>query len=193
MVGREAAEALADDGYVVLAGVVPEPACRAALRLLNLEIRQRGLSAEEISACQGTTFFPHLRWEPAILDLFPPAAAELLGLRDDDEQAEPQLLLRFPDPAQVWPPVAHVDSPPAWAGDRRYKGIVGVPLTPAGPDDGTVFVWPGSHRGAGAPPRLVPLEAGDALVMHPLLGHSGTLNLGPQVRYSVYFRPLEAP
>jgi hypothetical protein len=192
-VGKRPAEAFADDGYVVLVDAVPEPVRRAALRLLNLEIRSLGLTAEEIASCQHATFFPHLRRDPTIMDLFPTAAADLLGLREDDELAEPQLLLRFPDHKQDWPLEAHVDSPPEWAGDRRYKGIVGVALTPAGPEDGTVFVWPGSHRGAQAPPHAVPLQAGDALVMHPALAHAGSLNLGPYVRYSVYFRPLGTP
>ena len=191
MVGPLAVQTFADDGYLVLPRVVPECARRAALRLLNLEIRNRGLSAEEIISCQHATFFPDLRCHPVIQELFPPAAADLLGLPEGAELAQPQLLLRFPDPEQEWPPQAHVDSPPEWAGGRRYLGIVGIALTPAGPEDGTVFVWPGSHRGVDREPQAVPLDEGDAIVMHPALGHSGSLNLGPNIRYSVYFRPLE--
>ena len=198
MVGKRAVEtlaphasALAADGYVVLPQVVPEATRRAALRLLNMAIRDRGLSADEIASCQHATFFPDLRRHPVIRQLFPEAAAELLRLPEAAELAEPQLLLRFPDAEQDWPPVAHVDSPPEWAGGRRYLGIVGIALTAAGIDEGTVMVWPGSHRGVDASPAAIPLGAGDAIVMHPLLGHSGSLNLGPNIRYSVYFRPLE--
>jgi ectoine hydroxylase-related dioxygenase (phytanoyl-CoA dioxygenase family) len=36
----------------------------------------------------------------------------------------------------------------------------------------------------------VELQAGDAVVMHPQLGHTGTLNLGPTIRPAIYFRLL---
>ncbi|HMC68457.1 MAG TPA: phytanoyl-CoA dioxygenase family protein, partial [Mycobacteriales bacterium] len=60
-----------------------------------------------------------------------------------------------------------------------------------GERDGTPHVWPGSHRGGRTgDPVPVPLEAGDALIMHPALEHSGSLNLGPTIRCAVYFRLL---
>jgi ectoine hydroxylase-related dioxygenase (phytanoyl-CoA dioxygenase family) len=126
--------------------------------------------------------------------VLPPQAAQLLGWTDGDEWAEPQLLLRFPDPDATWPLHSHVDAAPEWAHGRRYKGIVGVALTDAGPQDGTVHVWSGSHRGAvGGEPVPVPLRAGDAIVMHPALEHCGSLNLGPTIRAAIYFRLLTAP
>lgn len=181
---------LAADGYVVVRRAVEPAAVGAALRLLNLAIRRHGLSAEEIAACQQATFFPHLRWEPEVWAVLPPVAAELLGFRAGDEWAEPQLLLRFPDEEQPWPPQPHVDEPPPWAGGRTYRGVVGVALTPAEAGEGAPCVWPGSHHGDPGAQRAVPLEAGDALVMHPGLAHSGSLNLGAKVRSAVYFRLL---
>jgi ectoine hydroxylase-related dioxygenase (phytanoyl-CoA dioxygenase family) len=32
------------------------------------------------------------------------------------------------------------------------------------------------------------MEAGDALLMHPALGHAGTLNEGATIRTAIYFR-----
>jgi hypothetical protein len=179
------------DGYVVLPQAVGPDALRSALRMLNLSIRRHGLTAEEIAACQSATFFPHLRWEPEVWGVLPPDAAEILGFAEGDEWAEPQLLLRFPDEDLDWPLESHVDTAPPWAAGRRYKGIVGVALTAAGPEDGTPYVWVGSHRGeTPASPAPVPLQAGDAIVMDPRLAHSGSLNKGPTTRFAIYFRLL---
>jgi hypothetical protein len=159
--------------------------------MLNLAIRRHGLTAEEIAECQSATFFPHLRWEPEVWACLPAAAGEVLGMAEGDEWAEPQLLLRFPDEPSDWPLEPHIDQAPPWAHGRRYKGIVGVALTPAGPEDGTPYVWVGSHRAqVTADPVPVPLEAGDAIVMDPRLAHSGSLNRGPNTRFAIYFRLL---
>ncbi|HEU5033496.1 MAG TPA: phytanoyl-CoA dioxygenase family protein [Mycobacteriales bacterium] len=187
------ATSLETDGYVVLRRAVAPDAVAAALRLLNLAIRRYGLSSQEIVQCQEATFFPHLRWEPEVWGALPPGAAEALGWQEGDEWAEPQLLLRFPDEPQEWPLQPHIDAIPPWAGGRSYRGIVGVALTTSGEQDGCVHVWPGSHHGDNRrPPTPVPLEAGDALIMHPQLEHSGSLNLGPSIRTSIYFRLLGA-
>jgi hypothetical protein len=183
-------DALERDGYVVIVDAIQESVRIAALRLLNLAIRTWGLSAEEIHQCQSTTFFPHLRWEKEIWSVLPSMAADLLGWQDGDQWTEPQILLRFPDPDEPWPLAPHVDEPPGWAAGRTYRGIIGVALSPAGPKEGAPWVWPGSHQGRRADPRAVSLGAGDALVMHPELAHSGALNLSPNVRYAVYFRLL---
>jgi hypothetical protein len=187
------ATSLETDGYVLLPQAVDAAAVEAALRLLHLAIRRHGLTVEEIATCQESTFFPHLRWEPEVWGVLPPSAAEALGWTEGDEWAEPQLLMRFPDEDQPWPLMPHVDQTPPWAGGRTYRGIVGVALTRAGERDGTPHVWPGSHRGGRTgDPVPVPLEAGDALIMHPALEHSGSLNLGPTIRCAVYFRLLTA-
>jgi hypothetical protein len=185
---HQARRSLENDGYVVLRQAVPPGAVAAALRLLGLAIRREGLTAEQIAAWQQATFFPHLRWEPALWEVLPDTAAELLGWQQGDDWAEPQILLRFPDEEQPWPLEPHVDTVPPWARGQRYRGIVGVALTDAGPQDGVACVWPGSHLGQQRPVTPVPLRAGDALVMHPLLGHCGTLNLGSTTRTAVYFR-----
>lgn len=185
--------ALDEDGFVVVRNAVSPDRVETCLRRLNLAIREHGLTAGEILACQHATFFPHLRWEPEIWAALPDDAAELLGWEEGDDWAVPQLLLRFPDPVADWPPESHVDeAPPEFP--HGYKGIVGVAITSASARDGAPRVWRGSHRGEMHPePEAVELGPGDALVMHPKLAHSGALNLGPTVRYAVYFRLARGP
>ena len=178
-------------GYVVWRQLIPLEAIERSLRLLNLEIVRRGLTPEEIYHCGHSTFFPHLRWEPDILALRA-LVEELLQPAPDEQWADAQLLLRFPDEAEEWPLAPHVDDLPPWAGDRAYKAIAGVPLSPSAANNGCLVVWPGSHLGRDGSPTRVELEPGDVVVMHPALQHSGTLNTGGSVRYAVYFRLLTA-
>lgn len=178
-----------DQGFEVWRNVIPPAAIERSLRVLNLEIVRRGLTPEEIVRCGGSTFFPHLRWEPDILALRAPIEARLPP-DPDEEWADAQLLLRFPDEAEDWPLAPHVDDLPPWAGGRSYRAIFGVPLSPSAAANGCLVVWPGSHLGQGAPPLHVELDPGDVVVMHPELQHSGTLNSGGTVRYAVYFRLL---
>ena len=183
-------QTLEDEGYVVLRGAVEPGNVKTALRRLNLAIRQHGLSTDDIWTCQLATFFPHLRWEPEIWAALPPMAAELLGWQEGDDWGDPQLLLRFPDEEQPWSFEPHVDTLPPGQEHRSYRGIVGVALTTARAEDGVVCVWPRSHRGEESVMTPVELEAGDAIVMHPQLGHTGSLNLGPTIRTAIYFRLL---
>ena len=175
------------DGYVVLRSAVAPDAVSVVVRRLNMAIRHHGLTPEEIAEWQTTGFFPHLRWEPEVWAVLPPAAPELLGWEEGDQWGDPQLLLRFPDEQQDGPE-PQVVQPPRWASDRSYRGVVSVALTTAGESDGVAHVWPRSHLGEEHPMTPVPLSAGDALVMQPGLGHTGALNLGPTVRMAVYFR-----
>lgn len=181
---------LDEQGYVVLQQAAQPAAVRSALRKVNMAIRHHGLSAEQIAEWQLGTFFPHLRWEPEIWGVLPPQAAELLGWREGDDWGDPQILLRFPDEEQPWSFEPHVDALPPGKEHLSYRGIVGVALTDAGERDGVACVWPRSHVGEPGQMTPVPLRAGDALVMHPQLGHTGTLNLGPTVRTAIYFRLL---
>jgi hypothetical protein len=174
---------LGSAGYAVLRGAVPQPAVDAALRRIHLDLLHNGLSAEQIAEYHEVkVWFPHLRWEPeivALLETIPPA------LRTG-ELCDPQILLHLPDEAAEWPLEPHTDRTPPWAGERRYRLVVGVALTPGHDANGGLVVWP--FDGAG--PVAVPLEPGDAVAMHPDLGHSGTLNRSGSIRYAVYFRFL---
>ncbi|MDP9441284.1 MAG: phytanoyl-CoA dioxygenase family protein [Actinomycetota bacterium] len=183
---------LCGPGFGVFRQVVASDLVESAVRLLNLEIVRSGLTPTEIARCSQSTFFPHLRWDPDVLEIRTPVE-RLVAPRPGEEWAEAQLLLRFPDEAQDWPLTPHVDGLPPWAQDRCYRAIVGVALSPSKGCDGCVAVWPGSHAGRPDDPRLVELEPGDVVVMHPALRHSSTLNTGGRVRYAIYFRLLTAP
>lgn len=178
-------------GYVVLHRLVAPGVVDSVLRLLNLEIVRRGLSASEIGECSQSTFFPHLRWEPEILSLRA-KIEQVVSPRTGEQWADAQLLLRFPDEAPEWPLVSHVDALPPWATDRSYRAIVGAALSSSKQADGCLAVWPRSHLGADSRPTPVELSAGDVVIMHPALRHSGTLNMGGTVRYAIYFRLLHA-
>jgi ectoine hydroxylase-related dioxygenase (phytanoyl-CoA dioxygenase family) len=186
----ETRRVLYDQGYVVLPQAVEPAAVATALRRLNLAIREHGISAEQIAQWQLATFFPHLRWEPELWGALPPAAAELLGWQEGDTWGDPQILLRFPDADQPWTLEPHTDTLPPGQEHRAYRGIVGVALTRSHAQDGTICVWPRSHVGESEPMTPIDLEAGDAIVFHPELGHTGSLNLGETVRTALYFRLL---
>ncbi len=183
---RDAVERrLARDGFVVLNAAVPQHAAERALRCLHLDLLRRGLTATQIADWHAAKcWFPHLRWEPAILallDHLPQALRE-------GTLCEPQILLHLPDEAEEWPTEPHTDQPPPWADGRAYCSIVGVALSPARAANGGLIVWP--FHGDGPVP--VELATGDAVVMHPRIGHSGGLNREGMIRYCVYFRFLDS-
>jgi ectoine hydroxylase-related dioxygenase (phytanoyl-CoA dioxygenase family) len=174
---------------VTVRAVIPAAVRAALLRRLNLEITRVGLTPEEIARCSLGTFFPHLRWEPEVVAVRD-ALEELLQPAPGSEWADAQLLLRFPDEAEDWPLEPHVDQEPDWAGERRYVVVAGVALSQAHEIDGALSVWPGSHLGQDEGARLVELDPGDVILMHPELRHCSTLNRGATIRYATYFRLL---
>ncbi len=191
------------DGYTVLRQAVPQEKVRAALRMILMRIRHQGLTVAEIEQGTLSGFFPDLRQRDEILDLYPNGADWFCRWAPRDALADPQILLRFPDEQQPWTLQPHRDTLPDWASPgSRYRAIIGVALTDCGRYDGALHVWPGSHgyhcyctdktncRGPLGEAIPVPLAAGDAVVMHPDLGHSGSLNLGHTIRAAVYFRVL---
>jgi hypothetical protein len=163
-------------------GVVPTALVDDALRLLHVDLLQRGASAAELSEwLWGAHWFPHLRHAPAITalaDALPPSWRS--GARCD-----PQILLQFPHIGPVPDVTFHLDQEPDWAGVRRYRRIVGVPLTPWRDDNGGLIVKLPSG------PRSVKLDPGDAVMMSPHVLHSGGINRTGAIRYGVYFRWLE--
>lgn len=169
-------------GYEVRRGVVPVALVDDALRILHLDLLSRGASAQQLSEwLWGAHWFPHLRYEPAIVAL----ADALPEDWQTGTRCDPQILLQFPHSGPVPEVTFHVDQEPAWAEDRRYRRIVGVPLTRWHRANGGLLVKTGDEVTA------VELEPGDAVAMAPDLLHSGGINTTGSVRYSVYFRWLE--
>jgi ectoine hydroxylase-related dioxygenase (phytanoyl-CoA dioxygenase family) len=179
----------ADAGFVVRRAAVPLELTDAVARRLNREISQRGLTTDEIASGARGTFFPHLRWEPEVLAI-QHSLAELVSATETEQWADPQLLLRFPDDTVHGQPWAHLDEPPPWADGRTYRIIAGVALNRSSSVDGCLAVWPRSHLTERSEPCLVELQAGDVVLLHPMLWHAPTLNVGSWIRYAVYFRLL---
>ena len=176
-------EATLTRGYEVLRSVVPRDALEGALRHIHLDIVRRGLAVDAISEWLWSAhWFPHLKWDPPIVALVEHLPPELR----EGQLCDPQILLHPPDDCDEQPLQPHVDQEPEWANGRRYRRIVGVPLSPAYRENGGLVVWP---FGDGDPVAL-DVEPGDVVVMDPALPHTSGLNREGGIRYVVYFRYL---
>jgi hypothetical protein len=168
--------------FEVARGVVPQERIDDALRLLHLDLLERGASAEELSGwLWGLHWFPHLREREEILALAETLPQEWRAGRP----CEPQILLQFPHVGPEPEIAFHLDQEPPWAGTRTYLRIVGVPLSPWRRDNGGLLVKTAEG------PAPVEADPGDAIMMSPDLPHSGGVNLTGALRYGVYFRWLE--
>lgn len=127
-----------------------------------------------------------------------------------------QIALRFPQPgAPARDPYPHIDGMPGplngvAAGTLyTFTALAAVFLSDVpGTFQGNFTVWPGTHqllqahfRAHGTaellqgfprvpmpPPRQLIVQAGDVLLAHHALAHGAAPNLGPHVRYAVFFR-----
>ena len=127
-----------------------------------------------------------------------------------------QIALRFPQEiAAPRDPHPHIDGMPGplngvTAGTiYHFTALAAVFLSDVtAPFEGNFTVWPGTHqtlashfaahgtdellRGfppiAMPPPRQLTARAGDALLAHYQLAHGAAPNVGPHVRYAVFFR-----
>jgi hypothetical protein len=175
---------LATGTFRVARGVVPLDRVDAVLRMLHLDLLEKGPSAETLSEwLWDTHWFPHLRYREEIMRLAEALPAEWRG----GSLCDPQILLQFPHKGPEPEITFHLDQEPEWADGRRYERIVGVPLTPWRRDNGGLLVQ-GEDE-----PVAVELEPGDAVMMTPDLPHSGGINLTGSIRYGIYFRWLEEP
>jgi hypothetical protein len=170
-------------GYEVVRNAVPRERIDAALRLLHVDMLERGIDAGELSEwLWGMHWFPHLRFRDEIS-----ALAEALPERwQTGTRCEPQILLQFPHAGDDEPEITyHLDQEPDWADGRRYVRIVGIALSEWTRANGGLVV----KAADGAEP--VELAAGDAVMMAPDQLHSGGVNHTGAIRYGVYFRYLE--
>jgi len=171
-------------GFAVLRKAVPPAAVESVLRHIHLDLVRNGLDAETLGGwLWGAHWFPHLRWDPEIVEL----ASYLPESLREGEMCDPQILLQPPDADGDQEITSHVDQEPDWAEGRRYRAIVGFALTPAHEGNGGLIVWPFDTD----EPEPLELETGDAVVMHPRLPHSSGLNREGAIRYAVYFRFVE--
>lgn len=173
-------------GWNVYHGIIADSLIQGALRLINRDIFRRGLLPDEVAHYYtDSAWFPWLREEPEIIAI----ERALPSLLRTGELTEPQILLHLPDAVNDhWPLVTHVDKEPAWAGDRKYKRIVGVALTRSHIEDGGLMVEPLDGSGG---LRAVELDPGDVICFNPLLPHTSGMNRRGTIRYALYFRYLE--
>lgn len=173
---------LTTTSHEVRRSLIPSDLIDAALRLLHLDLLERGASAETLGEwLWGTSWFPHLNYDPAVM-----ALAE--SLPDDWRSgtiADPQILLQFPHSGPQPEITFHTDQEPPWAQGRRYVRIVGVPLSPWRLRNGGLLI----ELDDGTLP--VEIDPGDAVMMAPDLPHSGGVNLTGSIRYGIYFRWLQ--
>ena len=170
--------------YRVERGVVPQDRIDAVLRMLHLDLLERGASARELSEwLWATHWFPHLNYRDEITAL----ADHLPDDWRTGTICDPQILLQFPHVGPEPEITFHTDQEPAWAEGRRYERIVGIPLSPWRRENGGLLVQ------AEDGPQPVEIDPGDAVMMTPDLPHSGGVNLTGAIRYGVYLRWLEDP
>jgi hypothetical protein len=145
-------------------------------------------------------------------------AEAAIGIGKMRAPGEAQIALRFPSLLGTGagsPAVPHIDGisspgngvPPGTL--FHFTALAAVFLSQVDqPDRGNLTVWPGSHRRIEAylrthgptaivdrfpdldlgPSHAVRAQPGDALLAHYALAHGIAPNLGPDVRYAVFFR-----
>jgi len=153
----EQREALLEDGYATVPGVVPAAPLAAALRAINHSLGQ-GLPPADLPVFRSRSFCPELQRAPVILDLLraTPAwllAESLLGEGRVEAARSGQIALAFPQTEPAAAPYPHLDglhtpTNGVPAGEvRSFTLLVGVILSDVtAPGAGSLTVWPGSHR-----------------------------------------------
>jgi hypothetical protein len=156
---RFQAQAMYEQGYVVIPGVVPRVMVDAALRAVNANLGQ-GIDPEKVPIYQSRSFCPELQSAAVMTDLFNATPARALvesfvGEGNLRPVGGAQIALRFPRDAD----------PPSRLGghlDGMYSPLNGVAAgtisnftmlavillsdVPA-PWSGNFTVWPGTHHG----------------------------------------------
>jgi hypothetical protein len=165
-------------GVTIYRGVIPHELAKDALRRLQLDVVQHGLKPKELAEWATTTAFPHLRWEPEVIELRDYMQAAVMD--GYVEWCEPQIIYRFPDAATVWPIRFHIDE--AIDGEQ-FGGIYAVPLTRSSREDGCLMIP--ANEGDRA---YIEADVGDVLSIHPGQPHAAGLNTGASIRAAIYYR-----
>jgi ectoine hydroxylase-related dioxygenase (phytanoyl-CoA dioxygenase family) len=206
------------DGYVQVRGLIPPPRIEAALRAINRSLGERGLPPDRIKEMKARTFCPEIAAAPELLELYEATPARALAEAAIGRVRAPdsaQIALRFPQSPPTTGPTPHIDG--MYSPDNgvaagtifHFTALIGIFLSDVTrPDGGNLTVWPGSHQALTSyfkehgpetllqgwppvslePPRPLTGRAGDVVLAHYCLAHGVTPNLGPDVRYAVYFR-----
>ncbi len=150
---------LLENGFTLLRGAVAPPLVDNAVQTINHRLGQ-GFSSDELVKWSAQTFFPELRDQPVITDLFNASGVRetlegLLGQGNVSRAGGGQLALRFPREVGTTPqdPRPHIDgvyTPTNGVPQgtlSSFTALVAVFLTDVSRDFGGNFsVWPRSHR-----------------------------------------------
>src|SRR4051794_4815830 len=103
--------------YEVVRRTIPKERIEDALRLLHVDMMERGIDQEELGEwLWAMHWFPHLRHREEISVL----AEALPAAWRSGTICEPQILLQFPHVGHQEPDISfHLDKEPDWAQDRR--------------------------------------------------------------------------
>lgn len=150
-------QALSQDGYLVLPGLVPEKLTNVALRAINHSVGT-GMDPKDVPTFRANSYCPELRNSPPIIDLLHKTplwkiAESLVGRGKLRLAGPPQIALRFPameTPGELHPHLDGMYSP----NNRVRKGTIQSFTMLAGvflsniPNNfwGNFCVWPGTHR-----------------------------------------------
>jgi hypothetical protein len=170
-------------GWEIRPAVVDRERVDAVLRTLNLDMLRHGWDAPTLSDWLWSAhWFPHLKWGPAVVAL----ADALPDEWCTGERCDPQIVLQFPHSGPLPAITTHVDQSPTWAHGRRYRRVVGVPLTRWTRRNGGLLLE--ELDGSLFAPEL---EPGDAVLLGPDQPHTPGVNVTGEIRYGVYYRWLE--
>ena len=151
-------QAIFEEGYVHVRGVVPRVMVNAALRAINSSLGE-GMNKEDLPRFRAQSYCPELQSTPVISDLVnkTPAwslAESVIGEGKIKPVRGGQIALRFPtmqDPPG--PPGPHLDgmySPNNGVPEgeiRNFTMLVGIVLSDVPePFAGNLAIWPGTHR-----------------------------------------------
>jgi hypothetical protein len=208
---------LAREGYLQVRGLVPQVRIDAALKSINRSLGEQGIPRDQLRELRARTFCPELVRAPELTALYAETPARALAEAAIGRVRVPdsaQIALRFPQD-QGGAATPHIDG--MYTPDngvpagtlQHFTALLGVFLSDVtGPEAGNFTVWPGSHQvmeahfrqhGTSAivdgfpalplgKPRPLLGSAGDVVLAHYALAHGVTPNVGPHVRYAVFFR-----
>jgi hypothetical protein len=212
---------LARDGYLQVRGLVPQVRIDAALKSINRSLGEQGIPPDQLRELRARSFCPELMCAPELTALYAETPARALAEAAIGRVQVPgtaQIALRFPQ-TQGGVATPHIDG--MYTPDngvpagtlQHFTALLGIFLSDVtAPDAGNLTVWPGSHRvmeahfrqhGTSAvvdgfpalamgEPRPLQGRAGDVVLAHYALAHGVTPNVGPHVRYAVFFRLFHA-
>lgn len=167
--------------YEIIKNVIPSGAIENVLRTIHLDLAEKGISKRELEWWEGQScWFPHLRFSDEVYEV----EKHIPERFKSEYKCEPQILVSLPE-VYDGELEFHTDEEPDWAGNKKYKSIVGIPLSPFNSRNGGIRLL--TKEGM-VIPQLSPT---DLLVMNPTLAHSRGINRSGEIRYALYFRWVE--